>query len=222
MLRLSFMAAATVAFPLLLPAQQADAAPTVTITGPLTLLNLGSGLGNGFQNSNSIAFDHGTIDFTNVDNAAPQAGLYSGSVTNVALSPYPGGGAANYLVAQGKSGGVQDTVTIRLAAKQTMFGLLWGSVDTYNTLDFYDNGALTDTVTGAELAVRGIATNGTQSAYVMISGLKPFDQVVAVDYDQPAFEFMPDPVPEPRSIALLSLGVLGLALVHRVKRSPTA
>jgi hypothetical protein len=220
MLRPSFLAAATaVALPLLLPIQ-AEALPVITVTGSLVLLDLGSGTGGGYQNSSSIAFDHGSIDFSNPDYPIqPSAGLYSGSAS-FAKSPF-GSGVADYLVAQGKNsnkGPVLDTVTLAFTGEQTSFGLLWGTIDTYNELDFYHGSTLTDTVTGGELAAFGVAVDGSQSAYVKIEGLGPFDRVVAVDHDRPAFEFVPDPVPEPSGIALLSLGLAALGAIRAARK----
>jgi hypothetical protein len=52
------------------------------------------------------------------------------------------------------------TATFRFNAPQSYFGLLWGSVDTYNALSFYDaSGDLIATVGGA-----GAGADGNQGA----------------------------------------------------------
>src|SRR4051812_38123874 len=43
------------------------------------------------------------------------------------------------------------TVTLSLPQRETYLGLLWGSVDSFNTLSFYDGGALVGRVTGADI-----------------------------------------------------------------------
>jgi hypothetical protein len=114
-----------------------------------------------------------------------------------------------------------DPVNLFFNSLQSMFGLLWGSVDTYNQLAFIGPSG-TQVVQGGDIP--GILHNGTQNAFVMISGLNPFSEVMAIDLGQPAFEFVPDPVsapvPEPCGIALLGLGLLGFGMVrYMTKRS---
>lgn len=71
-------------------------------------------------------------------------------------------------------------VTMELDDYHQYFGLLWGSVDHYNSLSFYDGSTLLFNFTG--LDVDGIA-NGNQGAsgtlYVNIESDTPFNRVVA-------------------------------------------
>ncbi len=109
-------------------------------------------------------------------------------------------------------------------------GLLWGSVDSYNTLSFYDGTTLLFNFTG--LDVDSLA-NGNQGAagtlYVNINSATPFDRVVAsssayaFEFDNVALAVDPitlpvNGVPEPGTLALLGLGLLA-GITTRRRRS---
>lgn len=115
-------------------------------------------------------------------------------------------------------------VDFALGANYNYFGLWWGSVDTYNTLNFYNDGFLVETITGSE-AIYPSAANGNQTApstnlYVNITDLPLFDSVewVSTSYAFEVDNMAVGHLPEPASMLLLGLGLIGLAGARRLKK----
>lgn len=102
-------------------------------------------------------------------------------------------------------------VILDLPGQAFYFGLLWGSVDNYNTLSFYDGGSLVGSLTGLDV---NSGANGDQGLngtfYVNVTSTLAFDRVVASS-SQYAFEFdnvAYRTVPEPGTLGLYGLALL--------------
>lgn len=216
------LAAAAFAVTALMAVQPASAAVVVTssvsdiLPASSVLLDFTpyySGSNPGYESPGAITIGGTTITF--------DAGAYlaEGTSSGVAAAPYAEGGVDTnaYLAAEPNA-----SITLTFSGQQSNFGLLWGSVDTYNTLKFYNGSTIVETVTSADLVV---TANGYQgdggSAYVNIlfTGGETFDKVVATS-SSPAFEFdyvSTVPVPEPSMwfLMLSGFGAVGFAMRSR-------
>lgn len=160
---------------------------------------LSGGNGSGFGNPIGVANQPNGVDATTY--------LTSGSFGNTV-------GAAAELVLPGGGG-------------YTYFGLLWGSVDTYNTLSFYNGATLVGTIIGTQVTPAATGDQGAAGTfYVNITSDTPFTRVVATS-SQYAFEFdniafareNPFNVPAPAALGLFGMGLLCLAWATRRRRT---
>src|SRR5688500_12676364 len=119
------------------------------------------------------------------------------------------------------------SVTLDLNAYHQYFGLLWGSVDSYNTLSFYDGNTFLFSFTGLDVTRLPNGDRGANGTfYVNITSDAKFDRVIA---SSPHYSFEFDNVAlanigtssqeitEPGTLALLGLGLLAGAITHRKK-----
>jgi hypothetical protein len=120
----------------------------------------------------------------------------------------PFGGAANGTDATTYLSTGIGAVTLVLPEHVNYFGLLWGSVDDYNTLEFWDQATLVASLTGKDIWDSANGDQGVNgSYYVNVESTVAFDRVVARS-SQYAFEFdnvaynntaVPSPAPWPFS-----------------------
>ncbi|SFW26130.1 PEP-CTERM sorting domain-containing protein [Nitrosovibrio sp. Nv17] len=186
-----------------------------------TLSSLGGATGNGV----TVIFGGtgaGVATLPNVDGQYAAPYLSGGNGALFGNFQADGQDATPYL-----STGI-GSVTLQLDEYHQYFGLLWGSVDSYNTLSFYDGDTLLFDFTG--LDVNALA-DGSQEAggtyYVNINSDLQFNKVVAssssysFEFDNVALAYTPvelpqTGVPEPGTLALLGLGAFaGIAARRR-------
>ncbi len=196
----------------------------------------------------------GTVTYVNFDNLTPGTaidGSTSGGITltfngNSQVASVPnvpgtyaapvlsGGNGLNFGAPNQANG--QDmtpylstgtsTIEMALGGLQSFFGILWGSVDTYNTLEFYNGLTLVGSLTGSQ--VIGVAS-GDQTAdgtvYVNINSDLQFDRVVArstqfaFEFDNVAYAATRTDVPAPGALALLGLGLVGIGAASRRRKA---
>jgi fibronectin-binding autotransporter adhesin len=112
--------------------------------------------------------------------ASGNSGIVVGSSSVTAapfVGPLPGArDTTNYL-----SIGGNGTETITFASEKNAFGLYWGSLDSYNTIKFYDGTTLVASYTGNDilpLFPTGNQGSFASNGYVEFSGLHSFNKVV--------------------------------------------
>lgn len=181
-------------------------------------------LANGASGSLTGTGPNGSVALT----INPNARVAVGSVSGQYAAPFISGGNGNGFGSQVATGadttpyltsgrsGDGGSIKLDFGSDQQYLGLLWGSVDSYNLLSFYDvNNVLVGQVTGSDVLA---SPNGDQgqagTLYVNITA-DPFRYVVATstsfafEFDNVAYNESPVGVPDSGA----SLGWLGLALV---------
>jgi hypothetical protein len=119
------------------------------------------------------------------------------------------------------------SVILTMPGEEKYVGLLWGSVDSYNTLSLYDGATLVGSITGTNVTAAANGNQGTSGTfYVNITSTESFNRVVATS-TQNAFEldnvaYNPALVSEPSSLILALVGLAGVVARKRIRRKGPA
>lgn len=129
--------------------------------------------------------------------------------------------------AVGANGGVPSPLTLTLGSPVDSFSILWGSIDSYNTIEFFSGAASLMAFTGTDI-INEFALGGTPVNYEQVALLRFTDfgqgglTSVKFSSSQAAFEFALAPVPLPASALLLFGALGGLGVISRQRKSATA
>jgi len=106
-----------------------------------------------------------------------------------------------------------------LGGSYNYLGLWWGSVDTYNTLTFYNGATEVASITGSSItkSADGNQTAPSSNLYVNFLYLPLFDsfKMASTNFAFEADNIAIARVPEPTTLLLFGLGLIGLAVARR-------
>lgn len=162
----------------------------------------------------------------------PDGQAVSGSAANVYAAPFLS--SSNGALFGDNANGPDTTTylstglgsaTLSFPGAEKYIGLLWGSVDSYNTLSLYNGATLVGSITGSQVAASADGDQGINGTYyVNVNSTVPFDRIVATS-SQYAFEFdnvaynssvvHSVGVPEPAALAVLCVGLIGAGVARR-------
>jgi len=193
--------------------------------------------GEGFKSSVAGAQ---TIDFNSgspSNNMVTYSGITDNIVQGSKVNNYaaPAGDASKYLTIANVGAGIAGStgsITLNFAKAMDYFGLYWGSVDTYNFVDFYSGNSLLKSFGGTDVSrtASGSWTGASDNVYVnfFADPGQSFDKIVlrstgiAFESDNHAYREASAAVPEPTTMAGMALAGAGFAAARRQKQKAQA
>ena len=207
----------------------------VAAADPITMTATPGGIATG-PDLNFLTFDSPGLPSA-VTLGLNNAQIVTGSLVNLYAMPYFSNGQGAFFGETPANG--QDTTpyiavegggtaTFTFDTPQTYFGLLWGSVDTYNSLALYSaTGDLIATINGGDVEARASGDQGSNGTdYVNIFSDVAFTSVVlsssqnAFEFDDVAYDPPPPGISEPATLTLFGAALVGLVgLIYRRRRA---
>jgi hypothetical protein len=148
--------------------------------------------------------------------------IFVGSIGGITAAPPLVNTTAYLVVPSTRQRNASGSVVIDFGADHNYFGLFWGSIDSYNRIAFYLDGAATPFWSGTGDSVANPANGcqtcaGTNRFVNFAFGDERFDRIV-LSSDGRAFEsdnHAYGTVPAPGVLALIGIGLAGLAAAGR-------
>ena len=131
----------------------------------------------------------------------------------------PAGDNSNYMVTPAEGAGSSGSVALSFGGASFYYlGIYIGSIDSYNTITFYEGNKIVGQFTGLQLSktADGSWTNASDNVYFNFYSSEGFDKVVfsstsrALEFDNVAVA-----TPEPGTMLLLGTGLIGLAVFRK-------
>lgn len=157
--------------------------------------------------------------------------VYKSPFENATITRDGDNGPTYFSVGGSIAGGEGSTspTTLTLAEERRSLAILWGSIDSYNTLEFLDSSnTLIQAITGTNVvnafALSGLAPNFNDVALLHITLPTTFKSLRFLSegetgQDIAAFEFALAPIPLPAAAWMLLTALAGLGFVARRKRA---
>ena len=193
-----------------LAASAAQAVPVVTLS------NLGDTTSS-VAGVTTIDFNGGTCGYAS---CSGQYQIVLGSVSGQYAQP--AGTTTSYLTVPNPSS--SGSATFGLGIQADYFGLYWGSIDGYNSISFLSGGNVIATYSGTDIVgqfANGNQVNYSSNRYInfWFGGGETFDSVRLTSngfaFESDNHSFRAASVPEPGTLALLGLGLVGIAMARR-------